>query len=83
MISEIVGARAPIFSARLSGAGGLGVLRRMDCLWEGEEARMRRVPWEVWWRETRFEMSLWRERPPERMTMPPAGSSRRSVMMCS
>lgn len=55
----------------------------MEVFWDGEEERIKREPWDGWWRWRREAMSLWRRRPAERMTRPPWGSSRRSVIMCS
>lgn len=65
---------------------GLGFREvRIECFWEGDAERMRRVPSEVSCRWRKPAISLWRASPEEITTRPPpaVGSSRRSAIMCS
>lgn len=62
--------------------GALGV--RWWMIWDlrvGEDERRRRVPSEGEWRRRRDAISFGRERPAERITRPPLGSSRSSAIM--
>lgn len=68
---------------------GLGFREDMiECFWDWEAERIRRVPADGWWRWRRCVISLWRPRPVEITTRPPpppvdGSSSSRSAIMCS